>query len=161
MEMEKGRYAAALVAFVAVVGILLSWNPASQETVSDTAGRYGQKVVIYKSPYCGCCSSYIPYLEKEGFQVEIIDTEDLSSVKEKYQIPEEMGSCHSLILGEYFVEGHVPMEAIRKLLNEKPEIDGIALPGMPAGSPGMPGPKTEAFVIYALSDGTPSPFMTL
>jgi len=159
--MEKGKYAIAVVAFVSVVGIFLFWNSAPQETVSGASGIYEQKVAIYKSPYCGCCGSYIPYLENAGFQVETINTEDLSSVKEKYQIPGDMGSCHTLVIGEYFVEGHVPLEAIRKLLDEKPEIDGIALPGMPAGAPGMPGSKTEAFVIYALSDGTPSPFMTL
>ena len=85
----------------------------------------------------------------------------MSSIKEKYQIPDNMQSCHTTIIEDYFVEGHVPIEAIRKLLATKPDIDGIALPGMPSGSPGMSGIKTEAFKIYALSDGVVSKFLTL
>lgn len=72
-----------------------------------------------------------------------------------------MGSCHTAVIADYFVEGHIPIEAIEKLLEEKPGIDGIALPGMPTGSPGMPGQQTEAFKIYALSAGTASEFMTM
>ena len=79
----------------------------------------------------------------------------------KHNIPSELESCHTTEVAGYFVEGHVPVEAIDKLLEEKPDIDGIALPGMPAGSPGMGGLKTEDFVIYALKDGEASVFMTL
>ncbi len=85
----------------------------------------------------------------------------MTSVREYYQIPEGMESCHTAIINGYFVEGHVPVAAIKKLLEEKPNIDGIALPGMPSGSPGMPGQKNEAFHIYALSDGKSSEFMTI
>ena len=72
-----------------------------------------------------------------------------------------MQSCHTSILGKYFIEGHVPIEAINKLVKEKPEIDGIVLPGMPIGTPGMPGVKDEPYVIYQLIDGKPSVFMTI
>ncbi len=85
----------------------------------------------------------------------------MSSIKRKYQIPQNMESCHTAVIAGYFVEGHMPIEAIEKLLEEKPDIDGIALPGMPTGSPGMPGQQTEAFKIYALSAGTASEFMTM
>ncbi len=85
----------------------------------------------------------------------------MSSIKKKYQIPHNMEGCHTGVIGDYFVEGHVPVEAIEELLAEKPAIGGIALPGMPSGSPGMPGQKTEAFKIYALSDGTASEFMII
>ncbi len=85
----------------------------------------------------------------------------MSSIKEKYQIPQNMESCHTAVIADYFVEGHVPIEAIEELLKEKLDIDGIALPGMPSGSPGMPGQKIEAFKIYALSDGMASEFMTI
>lgn len=85
----------------------------------------------------------------------------MASVREKYQIPKDMGSCHTTVIEDYFVEGHVPIEAIKKLLKEKPDIDGIALPEMPAGSPGMAGQKTEAFRIFALRDGKVSKFMTI
>ena len=87
---------------------------------------------------------------------------DMSSVKKEYQIPEHLAACHTAIIGDYFVEGHIPIEAIEKLFEEKPDIDGIALPGMPAGSPGMPGQQREAFIIYAaLRDGTVSEFMRI
>ncbi len=85
----------------------------------------------------------------------------MSSIKKKYQIAQNMKSCHTGVIEDYFVEGHVPVEAIEEMLAEKPDISGIALPGMPPGSPGMPGQKTEAFKIYALSDGTASEFMII
>ena len=72
-----------------------------------------------------------------------------------------MESCHTAIFGDYFVEGHVPIEAVNKLLEEKPDIDGIALPEMPSGSPGMPGPKLEPFKIYSIKDGQASEFLSL
>jgi hypothetical protein len=85
----------------------------------------------------------------------------MASIKRKHQIPQNMESCHTAVIGDYFVEGHVPIEAIEKLLSEKPDIDGIALPGMPQGSLGMSGTKTAALKIYALSGGTASEFMTI
>ena len=85
----------------------------------------------------------------------------MSSIKEKYQIPPSMRSCHTVVIEDYFVEGHVPIEAIKKLFAEKPDIDGIVLAGMPSGSPGMPGQKTEAFKIYALRDSQTSEFMII
>ena len=80
-------------------------------------------------------------------------------IKSQYQIPAEMQSCHTSVIDDYFIEGHVPMEAIEKLMNEKPDIDGIALPRMPSGSPGMPGVKTETWIIYSLKDGQYEEFM--
>jgi hypothetical protein len=85
----------------------------------------------------------------------------LHTIKQKYNIPVEMQSCHTTILGKYFIEGHVPLEAVNKLLKEQPDIDGIALPGMPIGTPGMPGDKDEPYVIYQLKDGKSSVFMTI
>ena len=85
----------------------------------------------------------------------------LHLIKEKYNIPIEMQSCHTTILDKYFIEGHVPIEAINKLLKEKPDIDGIALPGMPIGTPGMPGKKEEPYIIYQLVDGESSVFMII
>jgi len=83
----------------------------------------------------------------------------MSSIKEQYGVPREMESCHTSIFGDYVVEGHMPFEAITKMLEEKPEINGIALPNMPAGSPGMPGTKKGPFTIYALSDDSTSTYM--
>ena len=118
-------------------------------------------VEVFKTPSCGCCYGYVVFLEKEKFKVKQTDMRSLHSIKQKYNIPVEMQSCHTTIMGKYFIEGHVPLEAINKLLKEQPDIDGIALPGMPIGTPGMPGDKDEPYVIYQLVDGKYSVFMTI
>ena len=120
-----------------------------------------QKIEVFKTPSCGCCYGYVLFLEEENFAVKQTDMRSLHTVKKKYNIPLEMQSCHTSILGKYFIEGHVPLEAINKLLKEQPDIDGIALPGMPIGTPGMPGEKEEPFIIYQLVDGKSSVFMTI
>ncbi len=125
------------------------------------SGGNGPVVTVYKSTYCGCCGGYISELEGQGFSVDVKIKDDLSSIKEKYNIPLEMQSCHTAVIEGYFIEGHVPIEAVTKLLNEMPDIDGIALPGMPSGSPGMPGQKTESWTVYALKDGSASEFMVV
>ena len=118
-------------------------------------------VEVFKTPSCGCCYGYVLFLEKEKFNVKQTDMRSLHSIKQKYNIPLEMQSCHTTIIGKYFIEGHVPLEAVNKLLKEQPDIDGIALPGMPIGTPGMPGKKEEPFIVYQLIDGKFSIFMTI
>ena len=118
-------------------------------------------VEVFKTSSCGCCYGYVLFLEEEKFKVKKTDMRSLHSIKKKYNIPLEMQSCHTTILGKYFIEGHVPIEAINKLLKEQPDIDGIALPGMPIGTPGMPGEKEEPYIIYQLVDGKSSVFMTI
>lgn len=119
-------------------------------------------VEFYRSESCGCCSLYQGYLGSNGNpNVKDIQMRDISSIKTKYKISTEMQSCHTTIIGNYFVEGHIPLEAVEKLLREKPNVAGIAMPGMPSGSPGMPGSK-EDFVIYAVnSDGSYQEFMRM
>ena len=119
-----------------------------------------QIVEVFKTPSCGCCYGYVLFLE-EKFKVKQTDMRSLHTIKQKYNIPVEMQSCHTTIMGKYFIEGHVPFEAVEKLLKEQPDIDGIALPGMPIGTPGMPGDKDEPYVIYQLKDGKSSVFMTI
>lgn len=119
------------------------------------------KVTVYKSPSCGCCVGYASFLESSGFIVETVLTSDMDPIKRKYGIPSDMDSCHTALVEGYFVEGHVPLEAVNKLLSERPVIDGIALPDMPAGSPGMPGTQNEDYVIYSLKEGKSSVFMTI
>jgi hypothetical protein len=118
-------------------------------------------VEVFKTASCGCCYGYVLFLEEEKFKVKQTDMRSLHLIKKKYNIPLKMQSCHTTILGKYFIEGHVPIEAINKLLKEQPDIDGIALPGMPTGTPGMPGEKEEPYVIYQLVDGKSSVFMTI
>ncbi len=131
------------------------------KTDKSTGFRAGQKVIVYKSPVCGCCVGYAEELEKQGFEVETISTEDMGSIKDKYGIPTDKQSCHTIVMGDYFIEGHVPMVAVEKLLKERPEIAGIGLPRMPSGTPGMPGPKRTPYEVYQSKDGEFSEFVTI
>ena len=131
-----------------------------QEVLANTNTKK-MNVEVFKTPSCGCCYGYVLFLEKEKFNVKQTDMRSLHSIKKKYNIPLEMQSCHTTIMGKYFIEGHVPLQAVNKLLKEQPDIDGIALPGMPIGTPGMPGEKEEPYVIYQLIDGKFSVFMTI
>ncbi|MFQ5981691.1 MAG: DUF411 domain-containing protein [Candidatus Heimdallarchaeota archaeon] len=108
---------------------------------------------LYSSPTCGCCHNYAAYLEELNFTVNFIETETPEEIKDENNIPGDLRSCHTVIIGNYSVEGHVPIEAINKLLEETPDIDGIALPGMPSGSPGMSGDKVSTFEIIAFKEG--------
>ena len=119
------------------------------------------KVTLYKSPTCGCCVKYVSYLEERGFDVQTIAMRDMAAIKVKYNIPRQMESCHTVVIGDYFIEGHVPFKAINKLLQDKPVIDGISLPNMPAGTPGMPGAKQEEWIIYSLVDGKYFNYLTI
>ena len=108
---------------------------------------------MYKNPQCGCCEEYAKYLRRNGFNVTVKETHNISLISRQNGVPEELAGCHTMLVGGYVVEGHVPVGAIKKLLTERPNIKGISLPGMPEGSPGMTGQKTEPFTIYEISDG--------
>ena len=144
------------ISFFLIFSFVIDKQDASAVT---KASKYN--VEVFKTSSCGCCYGYVLFLEEEKFKVKQTDVRSLHFIKKKYNIPLEMQSCHTTILGEYFIEGHVPIEAINKLLKEQPDIDGIALPGMPIGTPGMPGEKKEPYVIYQLIDGKSSVFMTI
>lgn len=122
-----------------------------------------RNAAVYRSSTCGCCLGYIAALEKQGFAVEVQSLEErgMDLIKKQYAIPPDRQSCHTTVIGDYFIEGHVPLEAIEKLLTEKPKIDGIGLPGMPIGTPGMPGVKQVPYEIYQKSEDSFSQFMTL
>ena len=150
-----------LLALIAA-GIILLAGCVSDQNPSDAALLLDDKVVQYKSSSCGCCGGHASYLKGKGFDIEDVPTEDMGAIKERYGVPRNLESCHTEIIGGYFVEGHMPIEAIEKLLSERPDIRGIALPGMPSGSPGMPGPKTEPWTIYAVNkDGSVGEFMVV
>lgn len=118
---------------------------------------------MYKTSGCECCLEYTSYLEEAtDAEIEVVEVDDLSETKEEYNIPRDIESCHTLDAGEYFVEGHVPQEAIGKLTVGEFDVAGIALPDMPQGSPGMPGEKDDEFIIYAIyDDGSYDEFMTI
>lgn len=109
------------------------------------------KATLYKNPQCTCCEGYAAYLRQNGFAVEVKPTNDLNEISQKAGVPEKYQGCHTMFVGDYVVDGHVPAEIVRKLLTERPTIAGITLPGMPAGSPGMVGEKIAKFIIYAVT----------
>lgn len=110
----------------------------SQESSAKTQENIDiLKVVSYRSASCGCCKKWINHLRDNGLEVVDNIVEDVSAIKIQYQIPNNLRSCHSAQIGKYTIEGHVPIESINKLLEEKPLISGLAVPGMPHGSPGM------------------------
>lgn len=126
--------------------------------IADT----GIQATLYKDPQCSCCEGYADYLRQNGFQVDVKTTDDLAEISRKAGVPEALDGCHTTFIDGYVVGGHVPVNVVRKLLSEKPAIAGITLPGMPVGSPGMAGEKTETFTIYAVTkDGkAPTAFAT-
>lgn len=119
-------------------------------------------VTLYKNPECGCCEGYADYLRQHGFAVVSKPTNELAEISRKAGIPTELQGCHTSFIGDYVVDGHVPVEAIARLLAEHPAIKGIALPGMPEGSPGMFGEKAGPLTIYAIGEaGESAIFMVL
>jgi hypothetical protein len=94
-------------------------------------------IVVHKGPKCACCSRWVGHLEKAGFVVAVVETEDLDHIKKTLRVPVDLASCHTAEVDGYVLEGHVPAAAVRRLLAERPISIGLAVPGMPAGSPGM------------------------
>lgn len=158
--MKKKNRKILMMLTIAIVGIIIIGYGFSSIFKDTTNVANAKEATVYKNPTCGCCGVYITYLRKQGFVVKVENMNSLSSIKKKYQIPSDMGSCHTTVVGDYVIEGHVPVEAINKLLTEKPDITGIALPNMPSGSPGMPGKKQGAFTIYSLNGTNDTPIYT-
>lgn len=124
------------------------------------ASRRGD-VTLYKNPQCGCCEGYSDYLRDDGFNVTAISTNDLTVMGQKYGIPDDQQPCHISLIGGYVVGGHIPMEVVDRLLAEKPKIAGITLPGMPEGTPGMPGNKPGPLDIYEIGGSPPKVYATI
>lgn len=152
-------YAAIVVVIIIGVFMFSTNNDKTDISAVQTSGS----ALLYKSESCDCCGLHSSYLQKEGnIELRVENVPDISLIKDRYNIPINLRSCHTTIIEGYFVEGHIPLEAIEKLLTEKPNIAGIAMPGMPSGSPGMPGRKTGDFVIYSVNkDGTYDEFMRI
>lgn len=108
-------------------------------------------VVVYKSPTCGCCSKWIEHMKASGFDVKSTDIDDVTSIKKQYGVPLEDQSCHTALVEGYVLEGHVPASAVKKMLKDKPKVVGLAVPGMPVGSPGMevPSGQVESYNVVA------------
>jgi hypothetical protein len=140
---------------------LLAGAAAGLVSARAWAAGESMQVTLYKDPQCGCCEGYADYLRSNGFTVTVAPTHDLPLLDEKYGIPTELSPCHISMISGYVVGGHVPIEVVHRLLSEKPPITGITLPGMPLGSPGMFGNKTEPFKIYEITKGPPKIYATV
>ena len=101
------------------------------------AAASSTEITVYATPTCGCCSGWVEHLRENGFTVQVVYQNDLSAIRAQHHLPEALASCHMGVVEGYAVEGHVPADVIQRMLREKPEILGIAAPGMPVGSPGM------------------------
>ena len=125
----------------------------AERTESAASAEAAPGVVVYKSPACGCCSDWIAHLESEGYDVDAVDIAayaELGQKKAEHGVPADLGSCHTARVGGYTIEGHVPAEVVARLLREQPDdIVGLAVPGMPIGSPGMEGPNPEVYDVIA------------
>jgi hypothetical protein len=108
---------------------------------------------VAKVTGCGCCEGWADHLRASGFACEVAAYDDLAPIKRRLGVPEDLESCHTATLEGYVVEGHVPAAALRRLLAERPGIAGLAVPGMPMGSPGMPSPRPEAYEVIAFAAG--------
>ncbi|AXS39843.1 CopG family transcriptional regulator [Breoghania sp. L-A4] len=110
-------------------------------------------MTVIKSPWCGCCTAWVEIAETAGYTVKIVHREDFVPLKRQHGVPDDLAACHTVLVDQYVVEGHVPLEAVDRLLSERPEIRGIAVAGMPAGSPGM-GDHGDAYDVVTFQPGT-------
>lgn len=144
------RYGIVALSVLVVTALFLAACGGGQQ---GTGGQQeaAPRMVVYKSPTCGCCGQWVAYMRAQGFVVETKDVNDLASVKESLGIPKSVWACHTAVVDGYVVEGHVPAEQVQRLLKERPDVAGIAVPGMPVGAPGMevPGRPAEPFQVVA------------
>ncbi len=148
-----------VIAVIGLVFVIMAWKAPESKKTSPLDGRLA---VVYRSATCGCCANYISYLRRQGVKVEEKMTADMTTIKKQFNIPGPLMSCHTTEIDGYVVEGHVPVEAIEKLVAEKPTVAGIGMGGMPSGSPGMPGAKTAPFEIESFTaDGSTMLFVSL
>lgn len=138
-----------LVAGLAAGAVALALTGA---TLAPTSAATPPSVVtVYKSPSCGCCSAWVEHMKEAGFQVAVKDLPDVSPIKAESGVPGKLQSCHTAIVDGYVLEGHVPADLVKKLLKERPKVAGLAVPGMPMGSPGMEGPRKDPYDVLTFT----------
>ena len=140
--MRTFRYAALALALTAP-GVVLAQRAAGKPAAP------AQAITVYKTATCGCCTKWVDHLKAAGFNPTVHVVENMSQSPITKRVPDSLRSCHTATLEGYLVEGHVPADVIKQLLREKPRVEGIAVPGMPAGSPGMESPNPEPYDIVA------------
>ena len=134
-----------------IVLAALGWTVALAMLVSCSSADPGS-VTVYKTPTCGCCVKWIDHLEAGGLTVEAVDLDSVAGIKREHGVPNELASCHTALVDGYVIEGHVPVEDVLRLLEERPDVAGLAVPEMPIGSPGMEGPNPERYEVIAFTE---------
>lgn len=108
------------------------------------------EVLVYQNPQCGCCGKWVDYMREQGFEVRVLTEQDIVARRRQLGVPDHLASCHTAVVSGYLIEGHVPAGAVRQLLEERPEIAGLSVPGMPVGSPGMEmGEREDTYPVIA------------
>ena len=110
---------------------------------SAVAQEVANRITVYKTMGCSCCIKWVEHLRAAGFQVEAIDSKNLDAQRERLGVPPKLAGCHAATVAGYAIEGHVPAEQIKRLLDQHPDVAGLSVPGMPVGSPGMAGPRRQ------------------
>lgn len=132
-----------------VLGVMLSFGFSTVVYASSHA----PSMTVYRDPSCSCCGGWIEHINTQGLHAENVPTSDMDALKQQYRVPDDLASCHTAILDGYVIEGHVPVEDIKRLLAEQPNITGIAVPGMPVGTPGMEsGDRRDSFTVFSFDD---------
>ena len=126
----------------ALVAVMASLLPAGKLVAADQA-----VITVHKDPTCGCCSGWVRHLQQAGFATNVVETRDLEPVKRRLGVPDDLAACHTAEVSGYVVEGHVPASALNKFIAERPSATGLAVPGMPVGSPGMEGGEPEVYEV--------------
>ncbi len=129
------------------LALSLTTGAAQSRAVHATATE--PTITVYKDPNCGCCKSWIEHLIKHGYRVDAKDTSGMAEIKRSLGVPDDLTSCHTGVVDGYVIEGHVPAADIARLLKKKPKVVGLAVPGMPMGSPGMEGPRTDHYKVLS------------
>ncbi len=144
---RKYLIGAVLAGAITVVAALYAWSETMKPLSAAT------EITVYKTPTCGCCTDWVQHLRDTGLVVNVVDVASTQSYRAQAGVPNRLGSCHTAVVGDYFVEGHVPADLVKSLIDKQPEnIRGIAVPGMPIGSPGMEGPNPVEYDVLALAD---------
>jgi hypothetical protein len=138
------------ITMIASLGLMSVVALVAYSLNSSSQARAGEEVVIYKSPSCGCCGKWVDHMKSNGFTVKVHNQNNMNSIKRQFGIQPKHQSCHTAKVGGYVIEGHVPAVDITRLLMEKPDIKGLAAPGMPMGSPGMEGPRKDNYNVLAI-----------
>ena len=121
-------------------------------TFSAVGAALAAEVTVYKSPYCGCCKGWVTHMQRNGFSVKTNDIDDVSPIKRRNGVPSRLWSCHTGLVDGYVIEGHVPAADIQRLLRERPDVRGLAVPGMVAGSPGMEGAGKDRYQVLSFDN---------